>query len=337
MIPRFITSGRSSTDTFRRRLRPLLRPLNILLTISMGCLLLYQVLDIGAAEVIASLPDSAAFYAIFAAMFATLPACEVWIFRILWRLPVRQLAPAAVRRRIFSSQVLDYSGEAYAYVWAKRRTAIPGADILRTLKDNILLSSIASTLFAVVILGLLLGTGVVAFPWPGWKPSLFEAAAAVAASAGLSLLLCRRFLSLRRGEASAVFGIHALRLILVHALQLLLWVSADPGVPLESWISLLAVQIVVARIPFIPARDLLFASAGVFLAGHVEIASAVVASVLLTTVFLDRAVNLAAWFALAIPLSKLRPDSAQAPSRFPAQDLEAEKAGGGTCQVAAHP
>ena len=337
MIPGFITSGRSFTDTLRRRLRPLLRPLNILLTLSMGCLLLYQVLDIGAAEVIASLPDSVAFYAIFAAMFATLPACEVWIFRILWRLPVRQLAPAAVRRRIFSSQVLDYSGEAYAYVWAKRRTAIPGADILRTLKDNILLSSITSTLFAVVILGLLLGTGVVAFPWPGWTPSLFEVAAAVAVSAGFSLLLCRRFLSLRRGEASAVFGIHALRLILVHALQLLLWVSADPGVPLESWISLLAVQIVVARIPFIPARDLLFASAGVFLADHVEIASAVVASVLLTTVFLDRAVNLVAWFALAIPFSRPRPDPGQAASRFPAQDLEAEKAGGGTCQVAAHP
>ena len=337
MIPRFITSGRSSTDTFRRRLRPLLRPLNILLTISMGCLLLYQVLDIGAAEVIASLPDSAAFYAVFAAMFAALPACEVWIFRILWRLPVRQLAPAAVRRRIFSSQVFDYSGEAYAYVWAKRRTAIPGADILRTLKDNILLSSITSTLFAVVILGLLLGTGTVALPWPGWKPSLFEAAAAVAASAGLSLLLCRRFLSLDQGRATAVFGIHALRLILVHALQLLLWVSADPGVPLESWISLLAVQIVVARIPFIPARDLLFASAGVFLAGHVEIASAVVASVLLTTVFLDRAVNLAAWFALAIPVSQPRPHPGQAASRFPAQDLEAETAGGGTRQVAAHP
>ena len=302
----------------------------------MGSLLLYQVLDIGAAEVLASLPDSPAFYAIFAAMFATLPACEVWIFRILWGLPVRQLAPAAVRRRIFSSQILDYSGEAYAYVWAKRRTSLSAAAILRTLKDNVLLSSIASTLFAVVILALLLGTGVVASPWWGWTPSGIEAAAAVAGSAGLSLLLCRRFLNLGFGTATAVFGIHALRLVLVHALQLLLWVSADPGVPLESWISLLAVQIVVARIPFLPARDLLFASAGVFLAAQVEIASAVVASVLLTTVFLDRAVNLVAWCALAIPFPRLRPQAAQPASRFPARDLEPVEAAR-ECQVAARP
>ena len=337
MISRFVTSGDSSIDTLRRRLRPFLRPLNILLTLSMGCLLLYQVLEIGAAEVIATLPDSVAFYAVFAAMFATLPACEIWIFRILWRVPPRQLIPLVVRRRIFSNQILDYSGEAYAYVWGKRRISLPRAAILRTLKDNILLSSIASTLFAVVILALLLVSGVVALPWFGWTPSLFEGASGVAAAVGLSLLLCRGFLSLGHGEAVAVFGIHALRLILVHALQMLLWISADPGVPLESWIALLAVQIIVARIPFIPARDLLFASAGVFLADHVEISSAVVASVLLTTVFLDRAVNLVAWFALEIPLPKPGRGSAHATPLFPAQDLEAVKPGSGSCQAAAPP
>ena len=78
----------------------------------------------------------------------------------------------------------------------------------------------------------------------------------------------------------------------MHVLQVCLWVAVEPSVPLTSWLALLAAQIVLTRVPFLPGRDLVFVSAGLGLSGYLGVESAVVASVLLTTAILDRGLNL---------------------------------------------
>jgi hypothetical protein len=82
-----------------------------------------------------------------------------------------------------------------------------------------------------------------------------------------------------------------------------MWMAVDPAVPLRSWLSLLAVEIVVSRIPFLPNRDFVLLGTGLKLAGALHLAQPLLAGMLLTISALDKLLNLLffALFALVRP------------------------------------
>ncbi|MCY3738766.1 MAG: hypothetical protein OXG13_20370, partial [Gemmatimonadaceae bacterium] len=135
----------------------------------------------------------------------------------------------------------------------------------------------------------------------------------------------RRLLSAPPPVAAAVGAAHLFRQAAVHALQVALWAVVEPSVPLTSWLTLLAAQIVLTRIPFLPGRDLVFVGAGLGLSGYLSLESATVASILLTTAVLDRGLNLV----LYLLCRWWRPLCAAArPRRSPRRAPRAPRAGG---------
>ena len=271
---------------------PALRVAAGLFTAGVAGWVIHQVIEVGWLKVVESMPATPWFYLIFTGMYLVPPLSEVFVFRRFWG-PVSGLLPAVLMRRLCSGHVIDYSGEAYLYLWARRHLGLPHARIVHGIKDNVILSSAMSTLFALAVLGALAAGGwlvpaALGGHW-GW---LLAAPAALFAVAAGAWAMRRRLLSAPPSAAAAVCAAHLVRHSLVHVLQVALWVVVEPSVPLSSWLTLLAAQIVLTRVPFLPSRDLVFVGAGLGLSGYLGVEAAAVASILLTTAVLDRGLNL---------------------------------------------
>jgi hypothetical protein len=245
-----------------------------------------------------ALPDTPWFAATLLALYFIVPLSDWLIFRILWRLPVEGL-PILVGKRISNELLFAYSGEAYFYLWARRRVGLTAAPFA-TIKDVNILSALTGNLLALVLLY------VVWASVPGLD--LDRYAAPLTASAGVMLavpvaiLLANRTLfSLTLRQAALVTGIHLARLLGGVGLSALLWSLCLPEAPMSLWCALAVLRMAVGRIPFAPNAELTFAALAVLLVGKAEDVASVIALTAAAVVFLHLLLGgaLLLWSALA--------------------------------------
>lgn len=236
--------------------------------------IIVQATQLDARAIIAAAPDGIAFWFAFAALYLALPIADWIIFRGLWRLPPDGIVPI-LRKRIANELLFDYSGEAWFYLWARRRTGLTTAPF-GAIKDVNLLSALASNLWTLVLLAL-------AFPFIDTlsdgdyvAPAMLSAGIAV----GLSLLLFvfrRRLLTLTAAQCARILAIHAVRIMATTCLLGLVWHLALPDVAVGVWLALSALRLLVSRLPMLPAKDLLFTSIAMVLLGSDTAISALLA------------------------------------------------------------
>jgi hypothetical protein len=189
-----------------------------------------------------------------------------------------------LRKCFMNGQLVDLSGEAYLFLWAKRHLGLPDRFVLHSIKDNCLLGAngTMAVLFA-LLLGLALsGHWMMSFIPDG---ALWIGVAVTAAPlfAIVALRLSRRkILVLGAGQMTFVVAAHALRCMLSYVLIVFMWSLALPSVPLVVWLNFLAVKSLVNRFGFIPNGGLLALTAGIGVAGALGMPAAGVAAVLLT-------------------------------------------------------
>lgn len=286
--------------------------------------LVWQFSEIGWREILTSLPTAWGFYAIFLVLYFTLPVTESLIYRLSWGTSVGRGFPAFVKKRVYNKDFVGYSGEAYLFAWARRRVTLPDTKILGIIKDNVILSGFASTLFAVSLLALFLVVGnVEALGFDRDQVALYVAAA-VAVLVVLVLIGLRlrtRLFTLSARLLGLVFALHYGRLAAMNALQVVQWDLVIPGIPWQSWFVFLAVQVIISRLPFLPSRDLIFLGASVELAETLGIPRAEMAAMLVVLSALDKALNLVL-FLLISALNARHPD----PELSEAADAAAEDA-----------
>lgn len=259
--------------------------------------LAFRLAEIGWGEVIRSLPTTPWFYVLFFAAFLQLPFVETLIYRTLWDFPYGRGLAAFFKKRVFNQDVLGYSGEVYLYVWARRH--VRGArdrDLLKAIRDNNILSSAASTLVALGLLGFFIYGGYVDIrAWLG-EHSVLEVGLAVVAVVVVGALAVRfrRYLfSMPPRQAAFVFSLHVARLLVANALLLAQWIVVIPEVSLATWFTFMAVAIVLDRIPFLPNRDLLFFGVGLEMGGALGVPMSALAGMLLAFNVLTKGLNLA--------------------------------------------
>lgn len=262
----------ATPGAWAERLRPLLREprpwqkyMSLGLSVALLAALGSKLASIGFAELLRGVPASPLFWAAFGVYYLALPASEWLIFRRLWNIPPGGFA--ALLRKLVSNEILfGYSGEAYFYSWARRRAEMTAAPF-GAIKDVSILSAVAGNLMTLAMLAL-------AWPVIGQvAPELHGRTVALSAALiiGLSLALLafrHRVFSLPRSELRMIFGVHTGRLLLTTLLSGIMWHSALPSVPM-GWLLILAtLQLLVTRLPFVPNKDLVFASVAIFLIGH---------------------------------------------------------------------
>ncbi len=224
-----------------------------------------QLRSVDFGRVVAILPTGAAFWIVFALAYFVGPAADWLIFRRLWRMPVAGFG-ALLRKLIGNELVFGYVGELYLYSWARRRTAMISAPF-GAIKDVAILSAMAAN---VVTLALF------AICWPlldgldlgldrsivGWSVAI------ILGPSTLVLLLRRTLFSSPRRDLVYVGAVHLARILVQNGLTALAWAIALPAVSLQWWLVLAALRMLLARLPALPNKDLVFAGVAVFLVGR---------------------------------------------------------------------
>jgi hypothetical protein len=257
--------------------------------------LFYQVTRIGWTDVLGSLPTHPLFYIIFFVIFFSLPINEFAIYRLIWRIPAISGMLALLKKRVFNKDVLGYSGEVFLFVWVEREVGIRRDRAWKVIKDNAIISSVASTFFAVVVLAVLLLSGqiLIAQHFIEYDVTYVIAFTVVAAVLGALAYRFRRWIFLLPlSTLGLIFGLHVLRLSATSGLQLVQWAVVIPELSWSVWFTLLALVIVTSRIPLLPARDLAFISLAVEVSALMGVASAPIVAMLLVNSALDKGMNL---------------------------------------------
>ncbi|WP_168193655.1 hypothetical protein [Caulobacter sp. FWC26] len=223
----------------------------------------------------------------FLLLYLTQTLFDYAIFRRLWRMPMAGFE-ALLRKNVINEVVLGYSGEAFLYVWARRASrtvaspfaAIKDANIVSALMGNVLtlvLALVSATQLQDLDFARRLGPAL----WSGLIP--------VAISLGV-LAFGRRVFSLRLGQLFYVAGVCGLRLGAWAGLTVLVWSLALPLVAPAQWVVLLAIRLLVSRIPLISNKDLVFGGLMLLLLGAHSAVAVLLAALAVMTLGLHLAV-----------------------------------------------
>jgi len=255
-------TGLEPLETIRSRW-PLLLGGGITLLLFVG--LVDQLFGSGLKGLTNALPSDPRFYVAFLALYLTLPVADYLIFRRLWGLPLSGLVPL-LKKRVANEMLLGYSGEAYFYLWARRRAGLTAAPF-GTIKDVNILSALVGNLIALVL---------VMIAWPFLRdldmgryagPAIASAMLMMAGPV-IVLILSRRLFTLPRPLLFWVSGVHLARTLAGVFLSGLLWHCALPGAPIGLWLVLATLRLLIGRLPLVPNKEVLFAAVAVFLMGQ---------------------------------------------------------------------
>ena len=266
----------------------------VLQTIIIGYLF-WQLSSVGWVEVIQHMPSNPAFYLLQVGIYLALPVSELFIYKKPWNFTFKQSIPVFIYKKIFNSDVITYSGEVYLYYWAKNKLQLPSKQIMQVIRDNNILSTISSTLIAILLIGVFLTFGhisineVIGVEGTFWLPWIMLSLFIVGL---LAYKYREKWFAMSRNQALYITYVHTSRLLLVHALEMLQWIIAIVAVPFTHWFTLMAAKIATSRIPLLPNKDLLFTSIVIGLSGTFGIPQAQLASMLLVSAVFNKVLNL---------------------------------------------
>lgn len=255
--------------------------------------LIYQIIEIGWQNILASLPTTPWFYLLFIVLYFSLPISEQFIYRLSLKFPFWAGFRVFIEKKILNADVLGYSGEAYLYMWGKKNLEEEDKYIFNVIKDNNIISSFASTLLAILLLTIFVYVGQVNFlDFFNISETVLIVVSALAILAiGLGIYFRHYIISMDRNTAIKVFSIHSLRIILVYSLKIVQWALVLPLVPLHVWFVFLSIRIIVSRLPFMPSADLLFVSMSLEASKYMDISGAGIAGIMMATNFLTKTMS----------------------------------------------
>jgi len=284
---------------------------NLFFTLAVVFYLIYKITFIGWEKVLNSLPKTVWFYVILLMIYFSLPIFQMFIYGLAFKTNKkdRKLFWALINKRVLDKDLLGYSGEMYLYLWARKNIKLPKKEILHILKDNVIISSVASTSLAVILLILFFLFGKIPL-LSVWINHHFYRILLLGFCFLLIFSLTIKFRSnilfLSKDKILTIFALHNARLFMAIGLQIIQWWVVMPQVPWVNWFTLLTLQIIITRIPFLPSRDLLFLGAGIEISKWINISSPAIAGMLLASSVINKILNLFFFITVSISTRKSR-------------------------------
>ncbi len=257
--------------------------------------MIYHFFEIGWVNLWKSLPVKPLFYILYLPLFFILPFTELFIYKFIRSIPYKKLLPPLLVKKVYNNEVLGYSGEVFLFWWARKELGKSNIDVMRSIKDNNVISVIVSTLFTLIILIIFFETNpTVSNRWAQKIPEnqLNYTVISIAVIAVLVIKFKRYIISLSLVSSLEIFGIHYLRHVLVVVIQIYQWHIILPAISLHIWFTFVVAQIVLAMLPFVPNKDLLFISISISMSTMLEAPLAAVTAILLVNSILDRSLHL---------------------------------------------
>jgi len=235
--------------------------IQIVFTIMIAVYLAFRLAEIDWPTLAAHLPGNPLFYGLFAIKFMIIPMTEYGVYGRLWgQLPVSAIA-VFVRKRIFNTSVMGYSGEGFLSLWAQRTLDMPVRTILSNVKDVSILSAFTANAATVLLAAALFAGGVLpgAFAHAPEVLGLSATALGVALVAmTIVLVLRKRIFALAAGPVRRALFLFSMRQLLQVGVTTAMFLTV---LPLSAWpagILFAAIQVFIARVPLMPNQDLVF-------------------------------------------------------------------------------
>ena len=255
---------------------------------------LYRFTQIGWGRVWKALPEQPLFYAILLVMYVLYPVGDAVVYGRVWHTSVRRCLPVSFRKRVLNQDLLSFSGEVYFFDWARRHVPQPAGVLWRTIKDNLIVTSVVSIGTATLILA----ASLLAVPSQMLRElqntrALYAAGGFVVLALGaVGVVRFRKaLLSASAAALGLMLGVHAARFTAARVLQVLQWWIVVPEASLQTWLVLLSLLVLTSRIPFVPASDLVFVSLGTHVAAFLDVSVATVAGMLLARSACEKVLN----------------------------------------------
>ncbi|HET6568438.1 MAG TPA: hypothetical protein VFG50_10775 [Rhodothermales bacterium] len=297
----------------------------VLAVIGIVSYLVVRLSEVGWSNLWASRPHSLLYFLILPLLYFTLPVAEAIIYHGLWRAKVRRIILASLKKRTLNADVLNYSGEVHFYLWAKKNVALAPGVIFKNIKDNLIISSIASVSSAVLLLGAFMLSGQVSGLHVLGNATLWRIVLGivmVVLVAGAVLKFRKSLFSLPGRTLGRLMAVHSSRFLVGWCLLIVQWWSVLPDVPFRAWAMLLTAIVLVDRIPLLPSKDLLQAGVGMQLAGMMHVPVATIAGLLLVRTVFDKSLNLSL-YAGSFLASRRKRDGADTDAHPQAADIDA--------------
>ncbi len=284
--------------------KQLLRYGKYLLQATIVGILIWQILQIGWREVLSELPVHPLYYLLFLVLYFALPVTEYLTYSIRWPLRFWESQSIFLKKRIYNKVVLGYSGEVQLFFWLQGRIGIPKKEAYEVVRDNNILSTLASTLVVLLLLAVFTGTGQLNLSAWVALDDLYVMLAAGLIMLAAAFFLFRKYreylFTMPRKPALIIFALHSGRMLLLTVVQVLQWYVVMPYVAFEIWFTMIVLQLILSRIPFLPSKDLVFIGTSLEYVRHVEVSAAGIAGLLLVNQVLDKALNLVIFFILSL-------------------------------------
>ncbi len=206
-----------------------------------------------------------------------------------------------VKKKILNSDVYVYTGEAYFFWWGKKNLKEDDKYIFNVIKDNNIISSIASTFMAIILLVIFLYVSqenlldLISIPWKTVQWILIGAVVLVP----IIIYLLRFIISFSAKVAAKVFGVHVFRFVVTYALEVCQWIVVLPLVPIHIWFVYLGSKMITNRIP-IPSVDIAFISISIQISNQLGMDEAEIAGLMIAVPAINKTLNLLFYSMLAI-------------------------------------
>lgn len=288
-----------------------------LFTLAIATFIIWRLTQIGWPELLDNLPDRPLFYGLHLAAYAVLPLAEIAIFSMIWKTRLTGGVMVMLRKRALNNSVVGYSGELYLYLWAKSRLGLAARKLASGLKDNVLMSGIATALCAIL--------AALSLFWI--NPELVHdrliaraGPVSIGLFAGLFIVLAilgwifrTRIFGIGGKLFVAIMAIHFVRIALSYVLQAWQWDVGVPAGTIELWFTLITVQLVISQLPLLPNRDLIYLAFVIEYAGSSGANAADLQAMFVTIFVLFQLLNYA-----ALAITSLLPSARVWPGASPA-------------------
>lgn len=235
------------------------------ITLAVLVFALRELAKVDLARVAAIVPSSLSFWLVYALSYFAGPLGDFIIFRRLWRIPADGFL-ALLRKLVGNELVTGYVGDLYFYTWARQRTGMTSAPF-GAVKDVAILSAMAANIVTLVLM-------VLAYPTldtlklPIDKGAFLASVLLMLVISSAVLMFRKKLFSLPARDLWHVTFVQLVRVIATLVLTGVCWALALPTEAVEMWVLLSAMRMLLSRLPFLPNKDVVFASLAVFVMGH---------------------------------------------------------------------
>ncbi len=284
-LPTWLRFERGAARLNARWGKPAAQVLRWVVPIALLAFLARGFTQIGWSHVWEARPSAPSFYLALFLPFFIQPVADLIIYRKL--LNVGRLLPLSVllRKRYLNGVMLEYSGEAYFFLWAQKNLNLRKGLLLHAVKDSNVLSAGAGLVMVWLMLLALVATGD--FKLPAF---VMGNVWTIGTIGSLPFILCvalivggRRVTALTRREVAGTFAVHLTRSLVALLLDFAIWWLSGALPSAAVCVAFVGFRLLLTRLPLVPNKDLLFVGLGLEAAGWMDVSAPAVAAVLVIT------------------------------------------------------